>query len=432
MSDISAVPHRKPTRLNRRTAAAVAAVRRRMAQEAMGGLILLTAAIAALILANSPLHDLYQSFIHLPIHFSAGSFSFGIDMHFLVNEVLMTVFFLLVGVEIRQEMHNGALSNLRQAGLPLIAACGGVCMPALIYLSLNLHGGAPHGWAVPTATDIAFAVGILALLGSAVPANLRIVLLSLAVIDDIIAVLIIAFFYSDGLSLAGAGIAALGAIIVLALQYLGFRSLLLYCLAGALLWFGLWRMGVHPSLAGVVLGMLTPVLPLYDDAAAKAPGKAEPAALPLPPTRRVAQAVHFWVAFGVMPLFAFANAGVRLADISFAQAGSAAVALGISGGLIFGKPIGVLLASFIAVRIGLCRLPPQVTWPGMVLVGLLAGIGFTMAIFVGHLAYHGGPETSVATLAILCGSAISAVLGLIYGVIYCRRLKSAAAMGQKR
>jgi len=405
--------------MHRRTAAMVAAIRRRMALEAMGGAALLAAAGAALILANSPLYNLYYAFIHLPLHLGIGSLAAAFDMHFLVNEVLMTVFFLLVGVEIRQELHHGALSNLRQAGLPLIAACGGVCMPALIYLSLNLHGGAPHGWAVPTATDIAFAVGILALLGKAVPANLRIILLSLAVIDDIIAVLIIAFFYSGGLSLAGAVIAALAVLVILALQYFGFRSLLLYCLAGALLWFGLWRMGVHPSLAGVVIGLLTPALPLDEER----PGAASPQNLPAP-TKRVIAALHFWVGFGVMPLFAFVNAGVRLADINFAEAGSAAVALGISGGLIFGKPLGVLAASFAAVKIGLCRLPPQVSWPGMVLVGLLAGIGFTMAVFVSNLAYHGGPETAVATLAILCGSAVSAILGLIYGFIYCRRLKA--------
>jgi len=451
--------HRRPTIAQKKVAGGISFIRYFMDKEAMGGIFLLLAAVLALILANSSAYNLYEEFTHLPFSLGWGAYSFKFDMHFLVNEVLMTVFFLMVGVEIRQEMYDGALSKIKQAALPLVAACGGVCAPAIIYTYLNLHTGYLHGWGVPTATDIAFAVGILALLGKAVPANLRIILLSLAVIDDIIAVLIIAFFYSNGLSPAGACIAVAAIIFILILRRLGIRHLLFYALGGIVLWYGLRVTGVHPSLSGVILGLLTPVLPLYDANGLKdklcsvlkplnalaEPAKADSTAaenaklgeaakalvslnrlskIAAAPTKRVERALHFWVAFGVMPLFAFTNAGVRVEGIDFGASHAMPVALGVMCGLIFGKPIGVMLASFIFVKCGICRLPPNVTWPGMVLVGLLAGIGFTMAVFVSMLSFHHNPEvTALATLGILCGSGISAVLGLTYGALYLRAIR---------
>lgn len=451
------VPHKSPSPAQQNTAAAIAAARHFLAREAVGGGVLLLAAAAALLLANSSLRGFYEGFVHLPLSFGLGGLHFSFDVHFLINEILMTLFFLAVGVEIRQEIHDGALSHMRQAALPLVAALGGVCLPALIYWGFNRLSPASHGWAVPTATDIAFAVGILALLGRAVPPQLRIILLSLAVIDDIIAVLIIAFFYSGGLNLNGAYIAAAAVALVLVLQFFGFRALLLYILAGAVLWFGLWKMGIHPSLAGVALGLLTPVLPLYEkekmaarlqqamqhigvrhsakqaDAVRhhkKAAALAELknlAAQAEPAAAKLRKSLHFWVAFAVMPLFAFANAGVRLGDISFAAPSAAAILAGIVGGLALGKPLGVLGLSFLAVKLKLCSLPPQIGWSGMALIGILAGIGFTMAIFVAMLAYPSRADIEIATLAVLCGSAISALLGLIYGFIYCRRLKPDAA-----
>lgn len=446
--------HRLPNAAQKSVAAAAVKIRHFLHNEAIGGAFLLIAACAALALANSPWHKLYESFLHLPFAFGAGSLQFRFDTHFLVNDVLMTVFFLAAGLEIRQEMHNGALSELKQAVLPVIAALGGVCLPALIYLALNAQTAYISGWAVPTATDIAFAVGILALLGKSIPANLRIILLALAIIDDIIAVLIIAFFYSGGLSLDGVYIAAAAVMLILLLQFLGFSSLLFYGFAGAVLWFGLWKMGIHPSLAGVVLGLLTPVLPLYESRRLKeklrlaapllavsavkghAAGRQETgekalaamkqlAAAAESPVKRVQKALHLWVAFGIMPLFAFANAGVRLADVSFSAAGSALVFLGVLGGLVLGKPLGILLASFLAVKSGLCRLPPYMGWGGMALVGLLAGIGFTMAIFVSMLAFDDKAVLSIAVLGVLCGSALSAALGLVYGLIYRKILPAA-------
>lgn len=453
--------YRAPGAVQQSVAAAGGRLRHLLHNEALGGAFLLLAAAAALALANSSWHQVYENFLHMPLALGIGAWRFYCDVHFLVNDVLMTVFFLAAGVEIRQEIHDGALAAPKQAVLPVIAACGGVCLPALIYLGFNAQTAALHGWAVPTATDIAFAVGILALLGKAIPANLRIILLSLAIIDDIIAVLIIAFFYSGGLSLDGGAVAAAAIALILLLQFLGLASVLFYIAAGAVLWLGLWRMGVHPSLAGVILGLLTPAVPLYDGrlwrkklgsaapllaAAAKKSGKAgggaaanenaeikqalasvrQLAVMAEPPVKRVREALHLWVTFGIMPLFAFANAGVRLSDVDFSQAGSAFIFLGVLGGLVLGKPLGVLAASFLAVKCGLCRLPPQLGWGGMALVGLLAGIGFTMAIFVAMLAFTDKAAVSAAVLGVLSGSALSAALGLAYGLIYRRNLPAAA------
>jgi len=418
-------------------------------REATGGVFLLIAAGAALLLANSPLRALYESFLHMPLLLGAGSWQWRFDLSFLVNDGLMTIFFLAVGAEIRQEIHNGVLSELKQAVLPIIAAVGGVCLPALLYAAFNAQTVFAHGWAVPTATDIAFAVGILALLGKIIPAELRIILLALAVIDDIIAVLIIAFFYSGGLNATGAALAAAAIMAIMLLQFLCFSSLLPYAFAAVILWFGLWQTGIHPSLAGIILGLLTPVAPLTcggtpvtrkeksgkvtkagkikAEKTAPAPAiRQKPAVNSESPVRRLQKALHVWVIFGIMPFFAFVNAGISLGDVNFSAAGSAFIFLGVAGGLVLGKPLGVLLASFLAVKSGLCRLPPAVGWSGMVLVGLLAGIGFTMAIFVAMLAFADKSALSIAVLGVLCGSAFSAILGLGYGFLYHKTLLAAA------
>lgn len=259
MADLSS--NRLPNRASRATNRALSAIERFLHIEALSGVVLLLAAAAALIFANSEYSSSYEAFWHTPLGFNFGNFTLSWDLHFWVNDALMTVFFLVAGMEIRREIYEGALSSFKQATLPIIAAIGGVCLPAVIYLSFNFNGGYTHGWAVPTATDIAFAVGILALLGKAIPTNLHIVLLSLAIIDDIIAVLIIAFFYSTNLDLSGLAIALTGVFAVLFFQWIGLASAWLYILPGAIIWWGLMKTGIHPSLAGVILGMMTPVLP---------------------------------------------------------------------------------------------------------------------------------------------------------------------------
>ncbi|WP_455475799.1 Na+/H+ antiporter NhaA [Bartonella sp. B17] len=444
MSDLSS--KRLPNRASRVTNQALSAIERFLHIEALSGIILLLAAAAALILANSQYSSLYETFWHTSLGFNFGHFALSWDLHFWVNDVLMTVFFLVAGMEIRREIHEGALADFRQAVLPIVAAIGGVCLPAIIYLSFNLNGGHAYGWAVPTATDIAFALGILALLGKKIPSNLHIILLSLAIIDDIIAVLIIAFFYSTNLDPSGLTITAAGIVLVLFFQWIGFASAWLYVLPGAIIWWGLMITGAHPSLTGVILGMLTPVFPTrtfiapltilsnamqvlqekniktdfhHISTALKKMRKGQRDMIA--PIIRVQKILHPWVAYCIMPIFAFANAGVSFANFNLSVDKSFLIVLGVVIGLFVGKPLGIITASYLAVKSGLCRLPPNTTWTGILLIGFLAGIGFTMSIFVSMLAFKNIVLLDSAKIGVLCGSGLSALIGLGYGIIYIRR-----------
>lgn len=419
--------------------------------EAASGVVLLIAAAAALIWANSSFAHSYHALWHLPLSIGIGGWTYSQSLHFWINDALMTVFFLVVGMEIRREIHEGALSDLKQASLPVMAALGGVAVPALIYLGFNADPARQHGWAVPTATDIAFAVGVLALLGRSIPANVRVFLLALAIIDDIIAVLIIALFYSGGLDYNGFLVAGLGVALVLGFRQIGIGSAFAYVLPGAITWIGLLMTGAHPTLAGVVLGMLTPVVPLrtrerpldvvmraaerlrdhddktHDSHQLAAPLKQLRLAQRelLPPVVRVQMALHPWVAFGVMPLFALANAGVSLSGVDLSAAASQWVMGGIALALVVGKPLGVIGVSWLAVRLGWCRLPPGVSWGGICLIGLLAGIGFTMSIFIAMLAFNDEALLGAAKLGVLLGSLVAVILGLVWGVVYRRTSKLA-------
>jgi NhaA family Na+:H+ antiporter len=415
--------------------------------EAVSGIVLLAAAALALIWANSPAAASYHHLWHMPLTIGIGDWQVSQSLHFLINDGLMTVFFLVVGMEIRREIHEGALSSLRQATLPMAAALGGVVVPALIYLALNREAPGSNGWAVPTATDIAFAVGVLALLGRSIPGNVRVFLLALAIIDDIAAVLIIALFYSGGLNYEGLAIIALGIVMVLALQRIGIGSAYAYVLPGVVVWAGLLLTGAHPTLAGVVLGLMTPVVSARlrerpQDTLARVAQElsdAMPAQDPnrwtqplrqlriaqrelLPPVTRVQLALHPWVAYGVMPLFALANAGVSLGGADLASAGQP-ILFGVLLALVLGKPLGVISVSWLAVRFGWCELPPGVSWGGVCLVGLLAGIGFTMSIFIAMLAFADANLLEAAKLGVLAASLVSAVLGLAWGAVYARRLR---------
>ncbi len=418
--------------------------------ESMSGIVLMLAAAIALGWANSPWASSYFATWHAPLALTLGPWSWSTDLHFFVNDVLMTIFFLVVGMEIRREMHNGALANLRQASLPVMAAIGGVAVPALIYVAFA--GQDPlllNGWAIPTATDIAFAVGVLALLGKSIPGPLRIFLLALAIIDDIAAVLIIAFFYSGGLDYNGFAVAFAGLALVVLFNRMGIASAWAYALPGAVLWLGLLQTGAHPTLAGVVLGLMTPVamrpaqrhhLEVAQQALTRIRLKAQQGQFEadvlhhelriasaaqrdlLPPVFRLPMMLHPWVAFGVMPIFALANAGVQFGGVDLSATGPQTVALGILVALVIGKPVGVFLATYLAVKTGLCSLPQGVNWAGVVLVGLLAGIGFTMAIFVGGLAFSDAALLGAAKMGILGASATAAVLGLIYGFMVRHKL----------
>lgn len=415
--------------------------------EAVSGGVLLIATASALIWANSSFSQGYHALWHLPVSIGLGEFVFSRSLHFWINDALMTVFFLVAGMEIRREIHEGALSRFDQASLPIVAAAGGVIAPALVYLSFNIDPVRGQGWAVPTATDIAFAVGVLALLGRSIPVNVRVFLLALAIIDDVIAVLVIAFFYSGGLQFSGFVVVSFAILMIAGFQRIGIGSALAYALPAALMWIGFLMTGAHPTLAGVVLGLMTPVLPTpmrehplkvvsriaeelqsSDAVSSKDTHRLESPLRQLrvanremlPPVVRVQTALHPWVAYGIMPLFALANAGITFTGIDLSAEGHL-VMVGVGAALVAGKPIGVVGATWLAVRLGWCRLAPGVSWGGICLVGLLAGIGFTMSIFIAMLAFSDERLLASAKLGVLSGSLVAAMLGLGWGASYVRR-----------
>jgi NhaA family Na+:H+ antiporter len=380
-------------------------IQRFLAIEAASGVVLIAATAIALVAANSPLADAFHAFWHTHISLAVGAWAFDRPLHFWVNDGLMTIFFFVVGLEIRREMHEGELSDLRRAALPLVAALGGMLVPAGIYALFNAGRAGSAGWGVPMATDIAFAVGVLTLLGGRVAPALRVLLLALAVIDDIGAILVIAIFYSgglapDGLILVGAGIAA-----VTLLKAGGVRMPSAYVVPGVLVWAGMYRFGIHPTLAGVVLGLLTPVrewkgAPEHVDSEA--------------PAVALQHALHRWVAFAIMPIFALANAGVGLGGASF-DGDAAYVFWGTTLGLAIGKPVGIFVVSRVSIRAGVAICPRDVSRAGLGVVGVVAGIGFTMSLFIAQLAFPPGPLLETAKLGILVGSLAAAVVGLGVG-----------------
>jgi len=410
--------------------------------EAASGVVLLIATLIALIWASSPWASSYHALWHTPLTLGWGDWVSRQSLHFWVNDGLMTIFFLLVGLEIRREMYDGALSTARLAALPLIAAAGGVMMPAVIFLALNDDPLLSHAWAVPTATDIAFAVGVLSLLGKRVPVQLRVLLLAVAIIDDIAAILIIAMVYSSGLKLLGLALAAAGIGLVFLMQRLGIGSALAYALPGAVVWSGLLYAGVHPSLAGVALGLLAPIAPrhsrenLLADAGSalrefgerlrRSDGDTQALMRPakrlrfaqremLSPLLRVETTLHPWVAYFIMPVFALANAGVDLRGADHALQASTSLTLGVVLGLVIGKPVGITLATWLALKLRIGSLADAVNARGVLLVGCLGGIGFTMSIFIANLAFSDAELLSATKLAVLIGSTCSAVIGLALG-----------------
>jgi NhaA family Na+:H+ antiporter len=412
--------------------------------EAASGIALLVATAVALIWANSPAADSYSHLWHTTVSVSFGNQTLSRPLHFLINDGLMTIFFLVVGLEIRRELHGGALRTARLAALPLAAALGGIVVPALIYVGVNTAPGLQQGWAIPTATDIAFALGVLALLGKSVPSSLRVLLLALAIVDDIAAILIIAVFYSGELNSVGLLIALIGIAVVYALQRLGVISALVYVVPGAVLWVGLLVFGVHPTLAGVILGLMTPVRPLgsrehqvsvlshavrdIDHVTRSEEQQGVPHRLLEPmkklrrgkrelvaPVTRVQTALHPWVAYGIMPLFALANAGIALSGFHLDAGGTSAVAIGVFVGLVVGKPVGILLASSLVVRLGWCQLPRDISWRSLWIIGCLGGIGFTMSVFIANLAFSSAELLSAAKLGILAASGCAAIIGLGIG-----------------
>ncbi len=413
-----------------------APIERFLAIQSASGILLMLAAAIALVWANSAWSASYVSLWQTPIGVRLGEHAFERELGWWINDGLMAVFFFVVGLEIRREIHAGELSDLRRAALPLAAAVGGMIVPASIYVALNLGTDAVDGWGIPMATDIAFAVGVLTLLGQRVPAALRILLLALAVIDDVGAILVIALFYSNGIELAGVCVLAGGILGVLALQWWGVSSPWFYVVPALVVWGGAYAAGIHPTIAGVIVGLLTPVRAWFDDkglAAASARHVAgfrremDPHArlahldgLRLAsleasaPVERLQHRFHGWVAYAIMPVFALANAGVALGSADFAGQGLRIFG-GVVLGLACGKLIGILGCSWLAVRLGWAVLPDGVDWRGVTVVGLVGGIGFTMSLFIAGLALPPGAQLETAKLAILAGSCLVAVVALLFG-----------------
>ncbi|MFO0568990.1 MAG: Na+/H+ antiporter NhaA [Polyangiaceae bacterium] len=384
-------------RLRRRLAGPI---ERFLAIEAASGIVLLAVALLALAWANSAWAPSYHALWHAPLGVSLGGWHFERALHFWVNDGLMTLFFFVVGLEIRREMHAGELSELKRAALPIAAALGGMLVPAAIYLALNYGRSTARGWGIPMATDIAFAVGVLALLGARVPPALRVLLLALAVIDDVGAIVVIALFYSSGLEPAGFVWVGAGVAAIYVMQGAGVRNALAYVLPSFAVWAGAYEAGIHPTLAGVAVGLLTPIR-AWD-------GEQES------PVERLERQLHGSVAYVVMPLFAFANAGVPLGSVSLAGDGIF-VFLGVTLGLALGKPIGIVATSLASARTGFTRIPRGAGGPGLIVVGLTGGVGFTMSLFVAGLAFPPGPALETAKLAILVGSTVAGVTGYLVG-----------------
>ncbi len=377
--------------------------------EVASGIVLLVAAALAFVWANSPWAESYAGLWRAPIGFAQGSFQFGRPLEWFVNDGLMVIFFFVVGMEIRREIHHGELSTWRRAALPAAAALGGMIAPAILYLVLAGAEETKAGWGVPMATDIAFAVGILALLGKRVPPALRVLLLALAVIDDLGAIVVIAIFYSSELALGGLLVAGVGFAGVFAMQRFGVRTKWAYVAPSLCAWAGIYAAGIHPTIAGVVVGLMTPVR------LAEAPTRQNDARREdLFPSETLIATLHPWVAFGIMPLFALANAGVAISGGSL-DVSSWSVVTAVAIGLIVGKPLGVLSAAWLTLRLRIGVLPDGITWRHLSVLGVVAGVGFTMALFIAQLAFTDVRLLAAAKLGVLIASGAAAVLGLLLG-----------------
>jgi Na+:H+ antiporter, NhaA family len=378
-------------------------LRKVFAHESAGGVLLTLAAVAALALANSPLASLYDAFLDTPVEVRAGALHIAKPLLLWINDGLMALFFFLVGLEIKREVIEGELSDVRQVMLPAVAAVGGMAVPAAIYAAFNAgNPTALAGWAIPTATDIAFALGVLSLLGKRVPVGLKMFLLTLAILDDLGAIVIIALFYAGDLAPASLAVAAAALVALFSLNRLNVVRLAPYLFVGLVLWVSVLKSGVHATLAGVALAFFIPL---------RGNGTSGVEAQSL--LRRLEQDLRPLVSFAILPLFAFANAGVSLHGVGLGTV-IAPVPLGIAAGLLLGKSVGVFIASWLVVRLGFARLPDGADWWAMFGVAALCGIGFTMSLFIAGLAFEGaGSEYVLQTrLGVLLGSLASGVLGL--------------------
>lgn len=414
------LPKRKRSQLVR----ALAPLRDFLQTEAAGGALLVVAAVAALVWANSPWSASYDRLWHSAADIGFAGHQLSLDLRDWVNDGLMAIFFLVVGLEIKREVTSGHLAGRRAATLPIAAAIGGMVVPALLYLAIAGRTAA-NGWGVPMATDIALAVGVMALAGSSVPSSLRAFLLGLAVVDDIGAIVIIAVFYSTGIAFGwlAAAVIAVGAAVLI--QRLGVHHTLVFTVIGVFLWFALHEAGVHPTLAGVVMGLLAPVTPratpdLIDVEELNDLSSVENVRLSSQIVRSTVSTVewlehvlHPWTSYLIVPLFAFANAGIEVSNKTLAAAWRSPVTWGIIVGLMVGKPLGVVLAAKLATRVGMADPPQGASGRQLLGAGHAAGIGFTIAIFIAELAFTDPEHIEAAKLAILIASLLTGVFAFV-------------------
>ncbi|OUR88487.1 Na(+)/H(+) antiporter NhaA [Gammaproteobacteria bacterium 42_54_T18] len=369
--------------------------------DSVGGILLVLMALFAMVLANSPLAHVYDSFLTIPLQIRIGDLDISKPLVLWINDGLMAIFFFLVGLEIKREVLSGLLSSPSQVVLPGVAAIAGIAIPSLIYFVMNQHDAiGVKGWAIPSATDIAFALGVFTLFGSRVPISLKLFLLSVAIFDDLGAILIIAFFYSSDLSTLSLVVAGSGVFVLFLLNRFSVRSQAVYILVGIVVWVAVLKSGVHATLAGFVIACFIPLTVKNHEGH--------------PMLTHIEHALHPWVAFVILPLFAFANAGVSMDGISI-NALINPIPLGIGVGLFIGKQIGIFGACWVAIKLGLAKLPDEATWMQFYAVSVLCGIGFTMSLFIGSLAFEAESAAYLVEvkLGVLAGSLCSAVLGSI-------------------
>ncbi len=404
--------------------------------EATGGLILLVATVIALIWANSPWRDVYHDILETHLSFDLAILAVDMSLHHWVNDGLMALFFFVVGLEIKREIFFGHFSTIRGAALPAIAALGGMVVPAGLYLAFNAGGEGARGWGIPMATDIAFALGVLALLGRRIPAELRVFLLGLAVVDDLGAIIVIAVAYTESISFPYLGMVAVLAIATLVVNRIGFRHAAITSALGFLIWFAMLESGVHATIAGVLFALLTPARPRYskerfaeesealisDYHQALANGDTERSETILgeledlsqnteSPMGRLERLVHPWTSYVILPVFALANAGLHFSGVELGDVITSDVTVGVIAGLLFGKVIGITLFPWIASRFGIVELPLYVSWRSVAGVGFLGGIGFTVALFISSLAFTDPQLALNSQFGIMCASALAGLLG---------------------
>jgi len=410
-------------------------------RQVSGGIVLLGATVLALVLANSPLSEQYHAFWEIRLTVGVDGFALNKSLHHWINDGLMAVFFFVVGLEIKREFLAGELASAKKAALPIAAAIGGMILPALIFYGLNLSPPGTDGWGIPMATDIAFALGIIALLGDRISRSLAIFLTALAIVDDLGAVLVIALFYTSAISASALGVAAAFLLVLIIGNRLSLQHPNFYALVGFCLWLALLKSGIHASVAGVLIGATIPVHPrhshgsfleksttlldrfreikvvhgpfLHEERMGTLLALEHLCHNSMSPLQRMEHEMNPWVIFGVMPIFALANAGISLGAADFLASLGQPVTLGVMFGLLLGKPLGILLFSWAAVRLGLCDLPSATTWTQILGIGVLAGIGFTMSLFITNLAFSQPELVNEAKVGIFLASLLAGILGYL-------------------